>query len=163
MQPKYFDFRMFVLWLLFFIFILTFIKLGSQETLDGRFFYSGTEAFKFISSLNDKAVLHYLLTAFFDLGFILVYAALLFLNLKRVFYKVPRLKYFSLLPAGLDFFETKIVIESLLNNGRTLKDYDWVGYVTMFKWLTVGFLLALFLIKITKISYLKFTTSLPRD
>lgn len=159
MRPKYFDFRIFVLWALFLIFVMTFAKLGSQDTLDGRFYYSGAEAAKFLNSLSDKAAFHYLLTEFFDVVFIFIYSALLFLNLQRVFYKVPRIKYFALLPAFLDFFETKAVIESLLNNAVITKNYYWLGYVTLFKWLTVGFLLTLFLIKFLKISYVKLRTS----
>ena len=156
MRPRYFDFRMVVLWASFLIFIMTFAKLGTPDILDSKFFYTGAEATKFFSSLSDKAAFHYLVNEFFDLGFIVVYTALLFLSLKRVFYKVPSIKYFAVLPAGFDFFETKTVIECLMANAPVAKSCLWLGYVTSAKWVTGGFLLLLFVIKFFKITYVSF-------
>lgn len=153
MRPRYFDFRMITLWVIFLIFIMTFAKLGSADILDAKFFYTGAEATKFFTALSDKAAFHYLVNEFFDLGFIVVYTAILFLSLKRVFYKVPSIKFFAIVPAGLDFFETKTVIECLMTNGPIAKTCLWLGYVTSAKWVTGGFLLLLFLIKFFKISY----------
>ena len=153
MRPRYFDFRMVALWAIFLIFIITFAKLGSTDILDAKFFYTGAEATKFFSSLSNKAAFHYLVNEFFDLGFIVVYTAILFLSLKRVFYKVPNIKFFAILPAGLDFFETKTVIDCLMANGPIAKNYVWLGYVTSAKWITGGFLMLLFLIKFFKITY----------
>lgn len=153
MRPKYFDFRMLALWAIFLIFILTFAKLGSPDILDTKFYYTGAEATKFFSSLSDKAAFHYLVNQFFDLGFIVVYTVLLFLSLKRVFYKVPSIKFFAIVPAGFDLFETKTVIECLMTTGPIAKSCLWLGYVTSAKWITGGFLLLLFVIKFCKISY----------
>ena len=153
MRPKYFDFRMVALWAIFLIFIMTFAKLGSSDILDARFYYTGAEATKFFSSLNNKAVFHYLMNEFFDLGFIVVYTVILFLSLKRIFYKVPNIKYFAILPAAFDFFETKTIIECLMASGSRGPSVSWLGYVTSAKWITGGFLLLLFLIKFFKISY----------
>ena len=153
MRPRYFDFRMVALWAIFLIFIMTFAKLGLSDILDAKFYYTGAEATKFFSSLNDKEAFHYLVNEFFDLGFIIVYTAVLFLSLKRVFYKVPSIKYFALLPAAFDLFETKTIIDCLMANGPRATNCLWLGYVTSAKWLAVGFLLLLFLIKFFKVSY----------
>lgn len=155
MPPKYFDFRITALWAIFLIFIITFIKLGSNDTLDSRLYYTGAEAARFFNTLSNKDVFHYLMTELFDLGFIFIYTAILFLSLKRVFYKVPKLKYFAFIPAAFDLFETKAMIECLMNNAHIGKQYYWLGYATLFKWLTVSFLLLLFLIKFIKISFVK--------
>ena len=153
MRPRYFDFKIVALWAIFLIFIMTFAKLGSSDILDTKFYYTGAEATKFFSSLSNKAAFHYLVNEFFDLGFIVVYTAILFLSLKRVFYKVPNIKFFAILPAGLDFFETKTVIECLMANGPIAKNCVWLGYVTSAKWITGGFLLLLFVIKFFKVTY----------
>lgn len=154
MRPRYFDFKLAALWAIFLIFAMTFAKLGSIDTLDTKFYYTAAEATKFFSSLNDKAAFHYLLVEIFDLGFIVVYITILYLSLKRVFYKVPKLKYFAVLPAAFDFFETKTVIECLMASGPLPKDSLWLGYLTSAKWVTLGFLLLLFLIKFLKITYM---------
>ena len=153
MRPRYFDFKIVALWAIFLIFIMTFAKLGSPDILDTKFYYTGAEATKFFSTLSNKAAFHYLVNEFFDLGFIVVYTAILFLSLKRVFYKVPNIKFFAILPAGLDFLETKTVIECLMANGPIAKNCVWLGYVTSAKWMAIGFLLLLFLIKFFKIAY----------
>lgn len=153
MRPRYFDFRIVTLWAIFLIFIMTFAKLGSPDILDSKFYYTGAEAAKFFSSLSDKAEFHYLVNEFVDLGFIVVYTALLFLSLKRVFYKVPIMKFFAIVPAGFDFFETKTVIECLMSNGPLAKNCLWLGYITSAKWVSGGFLLMLFVIKFFKVTY----------
>lgn len=155
MPPKYFDFRMIVLWAIFLIFIITFAKLGSDNILDTRLYYTAHEAAKFFNTLSEKDVFHYLATAYFDLGFIVVYTAMLYLSIKRVFYKVPKLKYFAFIPGLLDFFETKTFIECLNINSHVAENYRWLGYLTLYKWLTGGILLLLFLIKFLKLTYVK--------
>lgn len=150
MPPKYFDFKILFLWSLLGIFATIIIKIGAQNTLDSRLYYSGIDAAKYINSLSDKEVYRYLTTEFFDLGLIFIYTIILFLTLKRIFYKVETIKYLALIPAALDFFETKTIIECL-TNGKMSNHYYWLGYVTLFKWITGVILFVLIIIKLTVI------------
>lgn len=151
MRPKYFDFRMISLWAILGIIATIIIKIGSQDTLDARFYYTGAEASKYINSLAEKDVYRYLVTEIFDLCFIVIYTGIFYLSLKRIFFKNEKIKYLALIPAAFDLIETKTIIEWLSSDININKQYYWLGYATLLKWLTLGLLMSLFLIKFIKV------------
>lgn len=150
MRPKYFDFRMICLWAILAIIATIIIKIGSQDTLDARFYYTGAEAAKYIKSLSEKDNYRYLVTELFDLSFIITYTGIFYLSLKRIFFNNKKIKYLALLPAAFDLVETKTIIECLSTGANINNQYYWLGYVTLLKWLTLGLLMSLFLIKLFK-------------
>lgn len=156
MPRKYFDFKIISLWAILGIIATVIIKIGSQDTLDSRFFYTGAEAANYLKSLSDKELNRYFVTEFFDLGFIITYTAILFISLKRIFYKKEKIKYFALIPAAFDLFETKTIMECISTGADISREYGWLGYITLFKWIMLAFLLLLFLIKFSRAVYIKF-------
>lgn len=150
MPPKYFDFRMISLWAIFAIIMTIMIKIGSKNTLDSRLFYSGAEATQYLSSLNDRDVYRYLVTEFFDMSFIVTYASTLYLTLKRVFFINQKIKYLAFFPAAFDFVETQSIILFLTNGTNFSSSIKWLGYVTLFKWISLVLLTLVIMKKIAK-------------
>ena len=145
MLPRYFDFKMFFLWSSLVIFLTIIIKIDSQNMLDYRFFYTIDEASLYIKALSRKDTYRYLLSEIFNIFIILTSTILLYLSLKRFYFKKKIIKYFAFIPGAFGLYEVVILI-SVLSDSVDIKTYFWLGWISILKWITLGTVLTFFVL-----------------
>jgi len=123
------------LWILAIVIFAAMAWIAPQGILDTTLYYSFEEAQNLISSLTPETKAAYLLTAQIDLGFILIYTALLFSYLKDLSgVRTSTALFLSSLPGFFDFIETSGVIYWLQ---KDTPPFSFLGLFTFLKWFSV--------------------------
>jgi hypothetical protein len=100
-----------------------------------RFFYTGTDAFQYLTNLSSARSTLYFHHELLDLLFLSGYTALFVFGLEAVFPENLRLKWLGLIPGLFDFVETAGILLSIkreLSPGAL----SYLGYATAIKWTT---------------------------
>ncbi len=140
----FFDKKMVSFFFLMFIAYVAMVNLGPTETLDTKFYYSGNEARDLFQRMTVADLHAYRINEYFDILLLTSYTTALFVGLRRVFSSNSRIPLFAFLPGFSDLVETSAILYALHTTGDQIF-FDWLGFVTLFKW-TTGALAILFLI-----------------
>lgn len=105
---------------------------GPSQTLDNKFFYDGLEASNFFQGLSDEVQRIYFRKELIDLVYMLVYGILFAMSLRKLNFRWPQV---GLIPLLFDSVETNSILILLTTKAFTI-DLAWLGWVTLFKWLS---------------------------
>lgn len=120
----------------------SFVILSSPTiTLDSQIYYSGEQARAIFANYTQDNLKSYLRTEFLDLMLILFYTLTIMTALGRICKSKLIAIYMPLVLAAFDFTETFLII-LILQNYISDQPLNWLGYVTLLKWImgTVTFL-----------------------
>jgi hypothetical protein len=143
--PKFFDLKIKILLICGLIIFALFAQFHVANILDARLFYSHQEALEYFQNLSFENSLLYWKAETTDFFFILTYTAFLYISLKRLLWKNPKLKYLAFLPGLFDLPETAM-IWSVLTFGISPNQFSWLGLFTLMKWLSLLPILTVFII-----------------
>lgn len=132
--------------------------IGPSEILDAKLYYSGEEA---ISLLNkfDKSEMHkYQIVALLDLFLIAIYSYTFKVSLQILYPNKKKFILLGFLPGAFDYIETLGVL-CVLNNGYCISILQWLGFITLIKWILV---IVIILILIFGYQKLKFSNQVSK-
>jgi hypothetical protein len=119
--------------LIFLLFLLMSV-FGPSVSLDTKLYYSGNEARALLENLGEAGRRSYFLNEWIDLAFIATYTCAFVLGLRRVW---PGRRWSTILaiaPGVFDYIET-ISVLLILRLAIPLSWLDWLGTITLIKWL----------------------------
>lgn len=141
-QFFFFDKKMLLFLFLMMVAYIAMRIYGPVETLDTKFYYSGAKAYDLFQHMTTADIYAYRLNEYFDLLLLISYTAALFVGLKKVLPSNSKIPLIALLPGLSDLIETIAILYALYSSGEQ-NYFEWLGFITLFKWASGAFAIGL--------------------
>lgn len=138
-----FDWKLNTAILLIVVMDIAMMIFGPRDSLDVKFYYTGDQARALLESFDNLELKKYFINEIFDLGLVLSYTGALYIGMRRAYPKKRGAMILAMLPGLCDLVETSFILYALWQPGLHIF-FNWLGIVTLLKWLLGGLVILFF-------------------
>jgi hypothetical protein len=128
---------------------ISILLFGPAETLDKKLYYTGAEARLLLDLMGPQLRSIYQLTEILDLCFTLSYSVFYFQCFSKLFGANSLIRFSGLVTGILDLLETGTIL-FILRSESNYQILDWLGSVTLMKWISTLIIVSVFILGFTK-------------